>query len=527
MSEKVGIKLEKLVLRNYKGFYTGEDEDGVEITFDEHLTVFIGDNGSGKSAVLDAIALFLVKLRSEISNIGETASIYPFPMPSKERKNKAVNNQVEETAIEILLNLFPKYIKDYVYEKETKEEVLTKFDDEGNKKYDKEGNLEKISVVEARTHPVETKRKPLVGFSIYMEKDKSPSTVTIGQWQDNSTNIEIKPDGDDGQTLERFLKEYIHEPYSLKKLDHIPMLAYYGANSITINLSLETEEVDTSIFDTYRDALDANKFSFNQFFVWYDDQQKRSAQSLLENKSDISKMKFIATAISLMLDDDNNGYKNLKINWFVTPNEMAITKYNKQTKKEEDLSISQLSSGEKTLIALVGDITRRLCLANPNSENPLEGNGIALIDEIDVHLHPKWQRKIIPKLRAIFPNIQFVITTHSPYVISSTEPHNIRILTEDTSLKKKIILNAAEENKHTKGLEPNRILKEIMGAPLRDFDTQKKVAQLSQMIKTNWKNPEIAILIEELTNRLGIQDPFIMRVQHELLMLKRRKTPAT
>ena len=62
--EKIDIRLDKLVLRNYKGFYTGEDEKGVEITFDKNLTVFIGDNGSGKSSVLDAISLFLVKLRA-------------------------------------------------------------------------------------------------------------------------------------------------------------------------------------------------------------------------------------------------------------------------------------------------------------------------------------------------------------------------------------------------------------------------------------------------------------------------------
>lgn len=82
------------------------------------------------------------------------------------------------------------------------------------------------------------------------------------------------------------------------------------------------------------------------------------------------------------------------------------------------LNILQLSQGEKTLMALVGDIARRLAMMNPALDDPLQGPGIVLIDEVDMHLHPTWQREIIRNLTRTFPNCQFILTTHSPLVIS-------------------------------------------------------------------------------------------------------------
>jgi predicted ATP-binding protein involved in virulence len=78
-----------------------------------------------------------------------------------------------------------------------------------------------------------------------------------------------------------------------------------------------------------------------------------------------------------------------------------------------------IATFEKGFITLIGDIARRLAIANPESKNPLLGEGIILIDEIELHLHPSWQIEIISQLRSTFPNCQFIVTTHSPLVISS------------------------------------------------------------------------------------------------------------
>ena len=62
--------------------------------------------------------------------------------------------------------------------------------------------------------------------------------------------------------------------------------------------------------------------------------------------------------------------------------------------------------------------SRRLSIANPLLDNPLLGEGVVLIDEIELHMHPSWQRNVLKQLRETFPNIQFIITTHSPIVLS-------------------------------------------------------------------------------------------------------------
>lgn len=95
------------------------------------------------------------------------------------------------------------------------------------------------------------------------------------------------------------------------------------------------------------------------------------------------------------------------------------------------LSLGQLSDGERSFLAILSDLVRRLSLANPDLDDPLRGAGVVLIDEIELHLHPTWQRNVIEKLRTTFPNIQFIATTHSPFVIQSLRPGELINLDPD------------------------------------------------------------------------------------------------
>lgn len=92
------------------------------------------------------------------------------------------------------------------------------------------------------------------------------------------------------------------------------------------------------------------------------------------------------------------------------------------SKAGQPLVLQQLSDGERAFLAMLGDLVRRLALANPELEDPLQGHGVVLIDELELHLHPRWQREVVDKLRTNFPNIQFIVTTHSPFVIQSLRP---------------------------------------------------------------------------------------------------------
>ena len=96
------------------------------------------------------------------------------------------------------------------------------------------------------------------------------------------------------------------------------------------------------------------------------------------------------------------------------------------------LAVDQLSDGERGMLSLVLDLARRLSLANPKLSDPLEtGQAVVLIDELDLHLHPRWQRTVVKKLTETFPACQFIATTHSPQIIGEVQPESIILLEPD------------------------------------------------------------------------------------------------
>ena len=124
----------------------------------------------------------------------------------------------------------------------------------------------------------------------------------------------------------------------------------------------------------------------------------------------------------------------------------------------ESLALDQVSDGYRSLIAIVIDFARRLAMANPFIPNPNEMPGILMIDEIELHLHPKWQQTIIPSLRKAFPNTQIIATTHSPQVLTTVDNRCIRLLKDN-----KIYTT----DEFTKGAESQRVLERVLGAASR------------------------------------------------------------
>ena len=119
----------------------------------------------------------------------------------------------------------------------------------------------------------------------------------------------------------------------------------------------------------------------------------------------------VRKALSIFIGDRfNNPHIELKPLRFV----MEETAENGQKRQ---LRIEQMSDGYKIITAMVADIASRMAEANPDMEDALRTPGIVLVDEIDLHLHPKWQRVIIDNLTKTFPNVQFVVTTHSPIIL--------------------------------------------------------------------------------------------------------------
>ena len=198
------------------------------------------------------------------------------------------------------------------------------------------------------------------------------------------------------------------------------------------------------------------------------------------------------------------GYSNLRLRRIPRPHMFV-------DKNGETFNLEQLSDGEKNLIALVGDIARRLSIANPNAEEPLKGDGIILIDEVDLHLHPSWQRLIIPKLTELFPNCQFFITTHSPQVLSHVKPENIFLLRNIDNIL------TYEHPQESYGMSIDRVVELIMDEDIRPKDVAKKIENIFEYIERN-KLDKAKKLLAELKIDLKT-DPEILRAE----MLIRQK----
>ena len=99
--------------------------------------------------------------------------------------------------------------------------------------------------------------------------------------------------------------------------------------------------------------------------------------------------------------------------------------------KDGDVRFEELGFGYQTTLTWLADFCKRMFELYPDADNPLHGEAVVLVDEIDLHLHPKWQRDLVPTLSKIFPNVQFIVTTHSPHVLQSMEDVNLYVLRRD------------------------------------------------------------------------------------------------
>ncbi len=163
--------------------------------------------------------------------------------------------------------------------------------------------------------------------------------------------------------------------------------------------------------------------------------------------------------------------------------------YDKRTEElsysntEEILPIRLLSSGFRNLLGMVFDIAYRMAVLNPDllEEITKKTPGIVLIDEIDMHLHPKWQWKVVDALKNTFPMVQFIATTHSPIIIASCKEENLIMLhLEDVFLDKP---SEVVRGKTAKGWMADSVLKEYMHTDNRAPETMAMLKRLSELAK--------------------------------------------
>lgn len=287
---------------------------------------------------------------------------------------------------------------------------------------------------------------------------------------------------------------------------NLPVFVYYPVNRAVLKVPLRIREKQRfDLLSAYDESLTGGA-NFSTFFEWFREREDlenegyRDAQMLILHipapqpaLQPDAQLQAVRTALNQFMPQ----FTDLTVRR--NPLRMEVRKNN------NPLTVDQLSAGEKCLMAMIGDLARRMAIANPMRSNPLDGEGIVLIDEIDLHLHPKWQRLMVNGLMKVFPKCQFLISTHSPHVITYVKPDNLYLL----RMTDKGLLEVHHPSA-SYGQTVERILEDLMGLETtRPDEVTHSLQQIYQQIDHG--ELEIAkTAIIELTNQIGI-DPDLVK----------------
>ena len=283
------------------------------------------------------------------------------------------------------------------------------------------------------------------------------------------------------QLIARFTELYLNTAHPSPVM---PIFVHYGVNRLVSEIPLRIRHGQTyDQLSAFTHAIDS-RAEFRTFFEWFRSQEEW--ENNIRANEDPSYRDTALQAVRHAVEEMLAGVTNLR----VERKPLAF----KVDKHGIALRVEQLSDGEKCTLALVGDLARRLALANPGLDNPLLGEGVVLIDEIELHLHPKWQRRILRTLSALFPHIQFIVSTHSPQVLGEiTEAYNIYCVYE---LEGRMHY---DEIRSLNGWDANYILEEFMGTSRLNVETKKLIDRMYALIDAG-RYDEAEPLVQQLAS---------------------------
>lgn len=284
----------------------------------------------------------------------------------------------------------------------------------------------------------------------------------------------------------------------VKKPVPFPVLAYYGTGRAILDVPERRSGFgkDFPRFTAYAGCLSprTNFRKLFEYFYFLEDTERREKVEQGNLGYQNAQLTAVRQAITSFLPEYTNPHTVLKPLRFILDS----------VKDRRPYSIEMLSDGYKTSLAMILDIAIRMVEANPDAGvEALQTSGIVLIDEIELHLHPSWQQRIIKDLTKTFPNVQFICTTHSPQVLSTVPPKCIRTISESGVI--------ADTKCKTYGAESKRILEELMHVESRPDIHKDELREFIQITDAgDWSSPRYLELRALLANSLGETDPILI-----------------
>ena len=284
----------------------------------------------------------------------------------------------------------------------------------------------------------------------------------------------------------------------------LPIIASYGTNRLwkKTNKKDKRRNLVTNRTWGYSSCLDAAA-NYTEAFGWLTDaiiaRLNEKQVGIQQNQTLNDQLQAVESALTTVLEQE--GYcPPLHLDPFFQ--ELAIVQKNSDNKIS--VPVSQMSDGVKAVFFMVADIAFRCAKLNPLfKENAAKLTpGIVLIDEVDMHLHPSWQQKVLDTLQWAFPQIQFIVTTHSPQVVSSVPSESVRIIENGN------VYSACG----SEGADSARILEDIFGTssfPKENRQRKRLKQYLDLVYAGKWKDPETQQLRSELDKVYCGKEPLL------------------
>ncbi len=267
----------------------------------------------------------------------------------------------------------------------------------------------------------------------------------------------------------------------------------------------------TPRLDALKGALSA-RTDFEDLFAWFyfkEDEELRGQKERRDFGYQLKEVSAVRQAISSMLPEVSDPRTELNPLRFVVSRKSAQGRI-------EKLSLDQLSGGYRIVLALAADLARRMVQGNPHLDDPLKSEAVVLIDEVELHLHPRWQQRILGDLRRTFPNAQFIVSTHSPQVLTTVAPQRIVELYREGD---RIVAGAPMGA--TYGAEAGAVLSVVMGVKERPENEFTKALEQYRRLVSEGKGESAEALA--LRRELEKHSPRDYALNRADLEIRRRK----
>lgn len=448
--------ISELHLNNFRLFKEAE------IHLHPNLCVFLGDNGCGKTTIIDSIAILISGIYRAI---GDNARyLHPVSPRFGERHKQAIKGLSSDYA----------------------------------------RNADNCSLI-AYVRTSETTAK--LNSPFYRLEQNGSMIQQINDMSDRSG--------------EQLLAEHMLQAAA------IPTFAKYGTDRNTFPTvagavpSVEVPPFAGTPLMAHVDAMQS-KLDFNSFLSWFNQEETVELRNQRYDKQYYSKeLDAVRRAIERVFE-----YSERKISsprFEASPLRFVVTETTDEG--SVDLDFYQLSDGYRSMVALVADFAHRLAIANQNANiDPLDGEGILMIDEIDAHLHPKWQYRVIEDLRRTFPNVQLIVTTHSPEIISTVDKDSVYILQAQNG-----VLQNTHPHHQTRGCPTANIITEVMGAQTAPINVPEFSTYLDCLVciqQGDIESETFCRLYEQTLAHYGENHPLIAEMNARIAAEKRRKSIA-